>query len=339
MTREPGTARPQGRPTIYDVARAAGVSKSLVSLVLQGSERVSQTRRTAVLRAIEELGYRPSVAATSLASSRTRSIGVVVDDFENLWYVDLLRGMRDVLNEPGFHVSVADRNLNAHLDLDPVDGFLARGVEGLVVAAEPDGARLTRVDVPVVVAGQRERVSPAADSVANDDEAGTRLAVGHLLDLGHREIGHLGGSGGAAAVRRAAYVAMMREAGLAPIVVGGGAPSTEETGYRTARQLLAENPDLTAIFTANDTMALGALAALRERGLRVPEDVSVVGYDNSPLAESRLLSLTTVDDRSAEVGAESARALLARIEQPDRDPVRVLLEPALVRRSSTAPPR
>ncbi len=342
----PGTStRPQGRPTIYDVARAAGVSKSLVSLVLHGSERVSETRRTAVLRAIEELGYRPSVAAASLASSRTRSIGVVVDDLENLWYLDLLKGMRDVLNLPGFHLSVADRNLNAHLDLDPVDAFLARGVEGLVLAAEPDHARPTRVDVPVVVAGAREQTDPTADMVANDDTAGARLATEHLLDLGHTEIGHVTGSGRAAALRLSSYVATMREKGLRPAFAGDGdTPATEESGYRGTSRLIAEHPGTTAVFAANDTMALGALAALREHGLRVPDDVSLVGYDNSPLAQSRYLSITTVDDRSTDVGTEAARALLSRIEQPDREPARILLEPALVPRSSTAlrapaPPR
>lgn len=341
----PGTsARPQGRPTIYDVARAAGVSKSLVSLVLHGSERVSEARRAAVLRAIEELGYRPSVAAASLASSRTRSIGVVVDDLENLWYLDLLKGMRDVLNLPGFHLSVADRNLNAHLDLDPVDAFLARGVEGLVLAAEPDHARPTH-DVPVVVAGAREQTDPTADVVANDDTAGARLATEHLLELGHTQVGHVTGSGRAAALRLSSYVATMDENGLRPAVAGGGdTPATEESGYRATRRLMAEHPGITAVFAANDTMALGALAALREHGLRVPDDVSLVGYDNSPLAQSRYLSITTVDDRSTDVGTEAARALLSRIEQPDRQPTRILLEPALVPRSSTAlrapaPPR
>ena len=128
----------QKRPTIYDVAERAGVSKSLVSLVLQNSTRVSDEKRAAVRAAIQELGYLPSRAATALAGNRTRAIGVMIDDFRNPWFVDLLEGMQEVLNGPGFHVTVADANLNAHLEQSPISGFLAAGVEGLVIGGDVD---------------------------------------------------------------------------------------------------------------------------------------------------------------------------------------------------------
>ena len=326
------------RPTIYDVAERAGVSKSLVSLVLQNAPQVSERRRSAVLAAIAELGYRPSNAATSLAGNRTRSIGVAIDDFENLWFVDLLRGMREVLDESGHNVSVADRHLNAHLERDPVDAFLSMQVEGIVLAMEAGGPVPDFGSVPVVVAGARDVVPPGADLVANDDAEGARLATQHLLDLGHTEIGHLTGAGGIAALRRASYEATMADAGLTAVVTGGGA-TTEEDGYVATRQLLDTRPEVTAVFAANDVMLLGALAALRERRLAVPEDVSVVGYDNSPLAASHYLALTTVDDRSVDVGSAAARAILARHDDPGRTPTRVLLSPTLVRRASTAAPR
>jgi DNA-binding LacI/PurR family transcriptional regulator len=325
------------RPTIYDVARRAGVSKSLVSLVLQSAPQVSDRRRQAVLAAIADLGYRPSTAATSLAG-RTRSIGVAIDDFENLWFVDLLRGMREVLDESGHTVSVADRHLNAHLDRDPVDAFLSMRVEGIVLGRESSGPAVDFGSVPVVVAGAREVVPADADCVANDDAEGARLATQHLLDLGHRAVGHLTGAGGIAALRRASYQATMAQAGHAPVVTGSGG-TTEEDGYVAMRDLLDACPDVTGVFAANDVMLLGALAALRERGLAVPDDVSVVGYDNSPLAASRYLALTTIDDRSVDVGVHAARAILARQADPDRTPSQVLLSPALVRRGSTAAPR
>jgi DNA-binding LacI/PurR family transcriptional regulator len=326
------------RPTIYDVAQRAGVSKSLVSLVLQNAPQVSEKRRAAVLAAIAELGYRPSNAATSLAGSRTRSIGVAIDDFENLWFVDLLRGMRQVLDQSGLNVSVADRHLNAHLELDPVDAFLAMRVEGLVLAMETAGPIPDLGGVPVVVAGARDVVPPGADLVSNDDAEGARLATQHLLGLGHRTIGHLTGAGGIAALRRASYEATMAEAGLSSVAMGSGG-TTEEDGYVATLALLERIPDVTAIFAANDVMLLGALAALRERDLAVPDDVSVVGYDNSPLAASHYLALTTVDDRSVDVGIHAARAILARRGEPHRAPSRVLLSPRLVRRASTAAPR
>jgi DNA-binding LacI/PurR family transcriptional regulator len=333
-----GRAEVPPRPTIYDVAQRAGVSKSLVSLVLQNAPQVSQKRRDAVLSAIAELGYRPSSAASSLAGNRTRSIGVAIDDFENLWFVDLLRGMRQVLDQSGLNVSVADRHLNAHLERDPVDAFLSMQVEGIVLAMETGGSVPDFGGVPVVVAGAREVVPPGADFVANDDVEGARLATQHLLDLGHRRIGHLTGGGGIATLRRESYEATMAEAGL-PIVVTGSGGTTEHDGYVATRALLEARPDTTGIFAANDVMLLGALAALREHDLSVPDDVSVVGYDNSPLAASHYLALTTVDDRSLDVGIQAAQAILGRQEDPHRDPSRVLLSPRLVRRCSTAAPR
>jgi len=333
-----GRQPPTVRPTIYDVAQRAGVSKSLVSLVLQNAPQVSERRRQAVLAAIAELGYRPSSAATTLAGNRTRSIGVAIDDFENLWFVDLLRGMREVLDGSGYNVSVADRHLNAHVRRDPVEAYLSMQVEGMVLAMEIDGAVPDFGSVPVVVAGAHGDVPLGADFVANDDADGARLATRHLLELGHRDIGHLTGSGRIAGLRRAAHESTMTAAGLTPVVTGSGA-TTEQDGYDATRTLLDRRPEVTAIFAANDVMLLGALAALRERHLVVPDDVSVVGYDNSPLAASHYLALTTVDDRSVDVGAHAARAILARHEEPDRAPSQVLLSPTLVRRASTSVPR
>jgi DNA-binding LacI/PurR family transcriptional regulator len=329
---------PAARPTIYDVAQRAGVSKSLVSLVLQNAPQVSERRRRAVLAAISELGYRPSTAASSLAGTRTRNIGVAIDDFENLWFVDLLRGMRQVFDESGHNVSVADRHPSVPVGGDPVDAFLSMRVEGIVVAMEALAPVPDFGSVPVVVAGARDVVPPGADFVANDDAEGARLATRHLLELGHRDIGHLSGAGGIARLRRASHEATMTEAGLEAVVTGDGG-TTERDGYVAARALLDARPHVTGIFAANDTMLLGALAALRERGLVVPDDVSVVGYDNSPLAASHYLALTTVDDRSVDVGTQAAQSILARHDDPGRPPSHVMLSPTLVRRASTSTAR
>ncbi|NQX13235.1 LacI family DNA-binding transcriptional regulator [Microbacteriaceae bacterium VKM Ac-2855] len=323
-----------GSPTIYDVAARAGVSKSLVSLVLTGSPRVSEKRRAAVLQAIDELDYRPSRAAAHLAGNRTRSIGVVIDDYRNLWFVELLRGMQEQLDAAGYQLSVADRHLGPH----PVDAFLSMRVDGLVIAAEPDES-MRSLPVPTVVAGSRDGTVAGADRVANDDAHGAGLAAAHLIGLGHTAVGHLTGAGGAAALRRRGFEQRMREAGLTVPVYGDGSATTEEDGYAAARALLAAHPQTTALFAANDTMALGAFAAIAERGLSVPRDVSVIGYDDSPLAHSRYLAITTIDGRNAEVGRAVAREMLARLNEPDREPTSTLIQPGLVLRSSTAPPR
>ncbi|WP_369046681.1 LacI family DNA-binding transcriptional regulator [Sinomonas sp. P10A9] len=335
---------PIPRPTIYDVAQLAGVSKSLVSLVLRDAPHVSDVRREAVLAAIEELGYRPSPAASALASQRTRTVGVLIDDFHNPWFVELLAGLRSILDPAGYTASVADLQLEAASGRNPVDGFLAQHVDALVIAADPAEGTLDGVGAPIVVAGTREFGAAAdaalvADVVAGDDALGARLATEHLIRLGHRSIGHLTGSSGPGAQRRRGYEEAMQAAGLDPLVFGERGGTSEADGYAAACALLDAHPGITGVVAANDVMAVGALAALRERGLTVPADVSVVGHDDSPLAAYRYLALTSVDGHSREVGAESARTLLARFEDPGMPPHRKLLEPSLVVRGSTAPPR
>jgi len=327
------------RPTIYDVAAAAGVSKSLVSLVLQGSPRVSPARRAAVQQAIAELRYRPSRAAATLAGSRTRTIGVLIEDYRNPWFVELLTGLQLELAPLGYRVAVEELRLNASVDASPVDGLLALRVEGIVIATEPTEEMASVANIPVVIAGSRELVLPGADVVANDDHLGGRLATEHLLGLGHRRIGHVTGVGRAARLRTEAYTETLRAADLPIMIFGGDRHGTTEIdGYQLADRLLHDHPDTTAIFAANDVMALGAAAAAQERGRRVPQDLSLIGYDNSPVAHAQLLRLTTVDDRSREVGIAAARHLLSRLDESTAEPTVTLIAPELVVRSSTARP-
>lgn len=329
------------RPTIYDVAERAGVSKSLVSLVLRDSPKVSEQRRDAVLAAIADLGYRPSQAATQLASSRARSIELLVDDYRNLSFVGLVQGLRTGLTGQGYHLTVTEiPRAGRSLDLPGV----APAADARVLAGEPGRALLAGWSGPTVVAGWRgddadgeaEIVRLDADLVAADDELGGRLATGHLLDLGHRWIGHLSGGSGPAVHRRAGYQQAMAEAGLPALVVGDRG-TTEDDGYLAASTLLDGHPEITALIAANDLMAVGALAAAHERGRTIPTDMSVVGYDDSPLARYRVLDLTTVDDRSVPVGEAAAQALLRRIDDPHRPATRTLITPELIVRGTTGP--
>lgn len=331
-----------GKPaTIYDVAARAGVSKSLVSLVLQRSPRVSDQRRAAVLTAIQELDYRPSTAAVSLAGTRSRTVGVVLDDFRNQWFVDLLTGLREALQDQGHRLVVADRFLNTGLDASPVEGFLSMRVEGIVIAGEPDTDLAIPASMPVVIAGGRVSI-PRADTVANDDRAGGGMAAEHLLALGHTQLGFVGASSAASKERRAGFEGAVAGAPAAgsratvAVVVLPGEP-TEEAGSRALGALLDEHPDVTAVFAANDVMALGALSELAERGLRVPEDVSVIGYDDTPVAATRYVGLTSIDDRSVEIGRGAGERLLARIADPGLAATESLVEPRLVARRTTAP--
>jgi DNA-binding LacI/PurR family transcriptional regulator len=324
-------------PTIRTVAALAGVSKSLVSLVLQNSPRVSEEKRQAVLDAVAELGYRPDPVARSLAQRRTRTIGVVIDDLSNPWYVELLDGLRPVLHERGLRPLLAD----GRTEPDAVQALADLRVDGLVLVGTPTASAVDQVNglgsqIPTVVAGTREPLLLTVDVVANDDYRGGHLAATHLLELGHRRITHIIGEGEVGRLRRAGYEAAVSAAGLAPECVAGD--WTEATGRRVGYQLLRSADRPTAVVAANDLSAVGVLSAADELGLRVPEDLSVVGYDNTVFSKLDRLSLTTVDGHIAEVGQLAGRTLTARLDG-DRGTAGIrLLVPALVLRSSTGPP-
>ncbi|MFJ2620358.1 LacI family DNA-binding transcriptional regulator [Glutamicibacter sp. NPDC087344] len=324
------------RATIYDVAQAAGVSKSLVSLVLRNSPSVSAPRRAAVLAAIAELDYRPSQAATALAGGTSQTVGVVIDDYTNLWFVQLLRGLQEGLASAGLRIAVSDRTLNAHIESDPLDGFLSTRVEALVLATEPTPAMRFPSHVPVIIAGNRASTVPGADVATGDDRLGARRAVEHLISLGHRNIGHIAGGGGSSHLRIMGYRDAIASAGLAEHLVALSELTTELSGYHCAMELLRRSPETTAILAGNDSMAMGALAAARENNLRVPEDLSLIGYDNSPLADTQLLRLTTVDSRNHALGLHVAQQVLSRLADPERASQVVTLEPALVERGTCA---
>jgi DNA-binding LacI/PurR family transcriptional regulator len=334
MASDPTSGRP---PTIRTVAARAGVSKSLVSLVLQNSPNVSEPKRQAVLKAVAELGYRPDPVARSLAERRTRTIGVVIDDLSNPWYVELLDGLRPVLHEHGLRPLLAD----GHTEPDAVQALADLRVDGLVLVGTPTLSAIEQVEklagqIPTVIAGTREPRLSEVDVVANDDYRGARLATAHLLELGHRRIVHIVGEGEVGRLRRVGFEAAMDDAGCDPRCVAGD--WTEATGERAATELLRSSPRPTAILAANDLCAVGVLAAADQLDLRVPEDLSVVGYDNTVFARLHRLSLTTVDGHIAEVGQVAARTLTARIDGDTGTVGTRLLSPVLVLRTSTGPP-
>lgn len=334
---------PQGPikpPTIYDVAAKAGVSKSLVSLVLRGETSVSESRRDAVLRAIDELGYRPSRFAQQLASGRSRSIGVIITDYKNLSFLGLLKGLREVFDDAGYQVIVSDLHRSPNFTDNPVDAFVSMKVDGIVIVSEVAGLRMQKVNVPIVTIGMRESLIPGSDMVFNDDFEGSKLAIEHLITLGHSEIAHLTGVGGIAGNRRKAFLEVMSPITKEPMVFGSGEPTTEIGGYMGAMELLKSGKKFTAIFAANDYMAAGAWAALREKKIRVPEDVSIIGYDNSPIASEFMLKLTTIDEQGIPVGRQTASLLLERIgHKGSAKPKKILIKPTLIERTSTAAPK
>jgi DNA-binding LacI/PurR family transcriptional regulator len=334
------------RPTIHNVAQRAGVSKSLVSLVMRNAPHVSPARRKAVLDAAQELGYRPNSVARSLVEGHTRTIGVIVSDLRNPWYVDILDGFRRTLSTVGIRVLVGGGQLDNRLDSTVVEAFLDLRVDGLcVVGTLPyhESVAADMKSVPAVVASSHSYELPEVDSVVNDDVHGVQLALEHLIGLGHERIAHIGGAGGGvAAARLNGYEQAMRRHGLDEHIVVEESDVFEQTGYAATRRLLSRTDHPTAIVAVNDLAAVGALSAADDLGVSVPDELSLVGYDNTNLAAIGHLSLTSVDPRSVEIGELAARRILSRIA-PESEATselgrRDLIAPRLVARRSTGYP-
>jgi DNA-binding LacI/PurR family transcriptional regulator len=329
-----------GEPTIRSVAERAGVSKSLVSLVLRGSPKVSDERRRAVLDAVQELGYRPNAAARSLSERRTRTVGVVLGDLRNPWYAECLDGLNAVLHPAGLTLLLGNGRLDPRLP----HTFMDMRVDGLVLLGSltptPEIAEAAG-RIPTVAAGSRDFDAagwPYLDVSAQDDRLGAEIATEHLIGLGHRRVGHLGSDSAAVAVLRGtSYRDTMARHGLSPVETT--CDMTEDGGHRAAREILARDDHPTALFCVNDMTAIGALMAAGELGLSVPRDLSLVGYDNTYLAELRHFGLTSIEISSRAVGEQAARLLLSRLDDPARPGEIHLAEPTLAARTTTAPPR
>ncbi|HMD23675.1 MAG TPA: LacI family DNA-binding transcriptional regulator, partial [Streptosporangiaceae bacterium] len=329
--------------TLETVAAEAGVSRSLVSLVLRGSPSVSPGRREAVLRAVAELGYRPNAAARVLAERRSNTVGVLLNDLRQPWFADMLDGLTPALYAGGKAILLGFGRLERMMDEPLTWSFLDLGVDGLVLAgSSPVTATIINVagKIPTVAVGGMDPDLPHVDVLANDNHLGGTLAVRHLLELGHRRIAHISGLPSAAGrLRMQAYQDTMRAAGLGGEVVVETGDMTEEGGYRATARLLALTGAArpTAIFAANDLSCVGALSAAAAAGVAVPGELSLVGFDNSDLARLRALWLTSVDGATYAMGQRAARLLLARIARPDAPREVTLMPPRLEVRGSSGP--
>jgi DNA-binding LacI/PurR family transcriptional regulator len=323
-----------------DVARVAGVSRALVSLVIRDSPKVSAQSRRDVLAAAEQLGYRPNLIARNLASRRTMTIGVLLNDLHNPFFAEVADGILEAADETDYRIMFSTGRRRPADEAQAVEAFLELRVDGVILVSPhiPVGRVETAAgEVPLVVVCRSMR-SHVVDTVSNDERVGADLAVAHLVDLGHQRIVHIdGGPGAGGPQRRAAYRRAMRRHGLADRIVHGD--FTEESGARAVAELLDDDDDLpTAIFAANDVSAVGALDRLEEAGLRVPEDVSLIGYDNTSLAAMHHMSLTTIDQPRAAMGRLALETLLERIGRSRTKAVNHAVLPSLVVRRSTARP-
>ncbi len=334
--------RGSNRPTIRDVAERAGVSKSLVSLVLRDAPHVSDAKRAAVHKAIDELGYRPNAVARSLVRRRTRVLGLLIDDIHNPFFADMVGGIDPAARAAGYATFINSGSRSVTREAAALETMLELRVDGIIMA----GSRLetrriagTARTVPIALLTRTVRLG-SIDTVVNDDFSGARLAVDHLVALGHRRIAHVdGGREPGGPSRRRGYERAMEAHGLERFVKVAKGAFTEDGGARGTRKLLEASSPPTAIFAGNDQAALGAFAALDDAGLRVPEDVSLVGYDNTSVAALRHISLTTINQPRAEMGERAVELLVERIDGGRTEALHVVMEPTLVERATTAPPR
>lgn len=332
-------ASPPRSPAMTDVARVAGVSHQTVSRVLNGHQSVRPATRDRVLAAIEELGYRPNLAARALVTGRSRTLGLVTLETTLFGPVTTLYGIERAAREAGYFVSVV--SVGTAIDPGSLEDALARlraqGVAGVILIAPLTSSLLAMpslpIDLPVVVVEGDPEGAFATATV--DQRAGARAATEHLIGLGHRAIAHVAGPPEwlEAHQREAGWRAALADAGLAGEVVLAG-DWTARSGYE-AGLALAEIAEVTAVFVANDHMALGVLRALHERGRKVPEEISVVGFDDIGEAEYFTPSLTTVHQDFDELGRRSLDLLLCQLDASGPAAERLVIPPRLVERRST----
>ncbi len=329
-------------PTIRDVAARAGVSKSLVSLVMRGAPNVSEERRAAVLDAARELGYRPNAVARSLVRRRSHVIGVMLSDLRNPYFAEVAESVDELAGRFGYRALINSGSRRPAAEERAIETLLQLRVDGLILAGPVLATAViarAAAAVPVSLVSRAAR-TPGIDTVRNDDRLGAMIAVDHLVSLGHRRIAHVdGGRGAGAEARRTGYRRAMERNGLVRNIRIVPGSFTEEGGYRGVERLLGERRRRpTAIFVANDLAAIGALQALEDAGREVPAEMSVIGYDNTMLASLRRIGLSTIDQPSAEIGATAVRLLLERIEEGRTEDRHIVLPPSLVVRETTAPP-
>jgi LacI family transcriptional regulator len=333
----------RARPTIYDVARLAGVSTATVSRALNGTGQIAAATSVAIEAAVRQLGYQPNTVARSLVTKTTQTIALLLPDISNPFYAALVSGIQDRALAVGSTMLLCttegdperEEQYLSLLRAKQVDGVL---VDGLVLPPERI-ADFVREGLPIVCL-DRDIDSTSVPLVQVDNRLGARLATEHLLSLGHTRIAHVAGApglrisderiGGYSDALAAAAVEHSR----ALVAVGS---FTEEGGYEAMRALLALSK-LTAVFAANDLSALGVMHAIAESGRRIPADVSVVGFDDLRLAGHTTPPLTTIHQPAFEI-AQRATQLLLDLAAGREVPQRLhLLEPELVIRGSTAPP-
>lgn len=323
--------------TLADIAKRAGVSRSLASLALRGEPGVQPEKRARILAIAAELDYTPDPAARNLASHATRTLGVVVSDILNPFSASLAKAVDAAARQQGLDVLLSIDGYPDSAATAAIAAMVRQRVAGLILIGTPDtvsNLEHTARQLPIVYVGRDLGLSSLC-SVCNDDHLGARLLVQHLAALGHRHIVHIDGGNGAGALRRReGYCDAMRALALEPQVIAGG--YTLDSGAAGAAAALLLQPRPTAIFAANDLAATGVLNHLALVQVRVPQDIAVVGYDDMPFAGSATLALTTIQQPISEMAQASVAAILRPAGKQAPAASQVSIIPTLIVRRSSA---
>jgi LacI family transcriptional regulator len=325
--------------TISDIARKAEVSASTVSRVLSGTVKVSEEKRQAVLSAVAALNYQPNLFAQGLASGRSTAIGVLTQNFGSPFYDAIIQGVVQGLNQTEYFPIFADGQWQPDIELEAVQAMMRRQIDGLIVIGGflklADIKKLAE-DIPLVMVARR-LASFEENCVCIDNVEASYQATQHLIELGHSRIAHVTGrlDQADARDRQQGYEKALQEAGIKmrrELIIEGN--FRRQAGVLAVQMLLSKRNSFSAIFAANDQMAYGARLGLYRRGIRVPEDLSLVGFDDEPAAAFMIPPLTTVRQPAIELGHEATRIILARLKGEPASPASLKAE--LVVRESTA---
>ena len=326
-----------------DIAADLGLSVVTVTKVFRGRSDIGNETRLRVLARMAELNYQPNVAARSLATGRSYTMGFVVPDLMHPFFAEIAKYMAGVLRAQGYHLMMSSSLDEAAVEADQLEHLLNRGVDLLMVASSQVDPGILRPvldrNVPLILVDRQFEGFPA-HFVGVDDRLTGRLATRHLVEQGYQRIAHIGPTNASTAAGRATgYREVLAEAGMkiAPDHVQAtahGDDSAEESGYDAMQRLLAARPRPDAVFCFNDPTAIGAMKAILEAGLRIPQDMAVVGCGNIRNSDFLAVPLTTIDQDGRGIGLKTAKLALSLVEQPSRRRT-ILLEQRLIPRASS----
>lgn len=328
--------------SLRDVAKKAGVSTATVSRVLNNLNHISHTTRTRVEKAVKDLKYQPNKVARRLRAKEgdRKLLGLLIPDIQNPFYVDVIRGVEELVFLNDYAVYICNFTQDYNKEKSYLKNLKSEAIDGLIVAPYHEEDKMVtamvRQGFPIVCV-DRGLSEVEVDLVVVDNDAGAYKAVKHLIDLGHRRIGYVGGlySIPTSRKRKDGYVAALRDAGI-PVenaLVKFG-DSKHESGKRLVEEFLDMASPPTALFTGNNVITLGALETIHSRGLNIPDDIAIVGFDDMYWSNSLNPPLTAVSQPGYEIGRQAAKMLFDRLDEPSQEPRKIILNTKLMVRQS-----